>query len=462
MTPTASRFLRRSFLAGLGTAGAATLLRPLLNAEAQATGPQRLLIIHRPCGTSPQDWFPTTGGVKDWGTTPILSSFDALRSDMVVMKGIDLARNPEWNGDKHGAGLVSVMCPPPANGFPLIPGSSGEEVTDADGKAFTGTGPSVDQELLRNVPALQGTSVGSLQLGASAGSAKGSGPECLRVLSYADFNQALWPETRPDIVFNNVFASVVTGVDQGALDHAKARNKSVLDFITADLGRLQAQVPNSQLPKLESHLAAIRALETQVSGVSASCSKPVLAALPTVVAGENLNLDDVQHRTVAEQQLEIVRSAFLCDITRVATLTFSYGNSDVRMFGPISVNEGHHTLSHGGAFSTLGQIDKFYADITAKFLMDMKNTPDGTGSLLDNTLVVYFSDCCIGAEHSIENNPVAFFGGKSLGLNGGSYLQYTGRTFADLWVETFKRFGYNKTMQGAAQWNLGSLPGLYG
>ncbi len=462
MTPTASRILRRSFLAGLGTAGAASLLRPLLNAEAQATGPQRLLIIHRPCGTSPLDWFPSTGGVKDWGTSPILSSFDALRSDMVVMKGVDLPRDTEWIGDKHGAGMMSVMCPSPAHGWPLVPGAAGEDLTDADTKAITGTAASVDQELLKNVPAFQGTPLGSLQLGASAGSAKGSGEACLRVLSYADLNQPLWAETRPDIVFNNVFAGVVTGIDQGALDHNRARNKSILDFITADLGRLQAQVPSSQLPKLESHLAAIRALETQVSGVSASCSKPVLSPLPTAIPAEPLNLDDTQHQLAAQQQLEIVRSAFLCDITRVATVTFSYGNSDVKLFGPLTVGEGHHTLSHGGLMSKLGQIDKFYADITAKFLLDMKNTPDGAGSLLDNTLVVYFNDCTIGAEHSIEDAPLALFGGKSLGLNGGSYLQFTGRTVADMWVETFKRLGYNKTMQGDARWNTGPLPGLYG
>ncbi|MES1204346.1 MAG: hypothetical protein ABUS79_00280 [Pseudomonadota bacterium] len=66
--------------------------------------------------------------------------------------------------------------------------------------------------------------------------------------------------------------------------------------------------------------------------------------------------------------------------------------------------------------------------------------------MLDNTLVVYWSECSIGVDHSIPDIPVALFGGKSLGLQQGSFIKYTGRTFADLWVETFKRFGYNKCM----------------
>ncbi len=435
----------------------AALAAPLLRAEAQTAGPQRLLIIHRPCGTVPALWFPTTGGVKDWGMTPLLTPFADLRNEMVVLKGIDLPRDDNWPGDKHGAGMLAVVCPPRAvkDGWAIIPGNT--EV-DSDGKFFTGADPSVDQELLKNVASLQGPPIASLQLGASLASMKGSGPECLRAISYAGFNQALWPESRPETVFSNVFANLVLNGDTSAAERSKAKNKSILDFVTGDLTSLRARVPSSQLPKLDAHLAAIRSLEGQFSsGPSAGCSKPTLGA----ISGTG---DDSRHIQVAQQQTQIIQAAFQCDLTRVISLTYSYGNSEItsNAFPGGTGGTGHHEASHEPNETILANTEKFYAETTAQLLRNMKATREGTGTMLDNTLVVYFNECCLGDEHTIPDNPVLLFGGKSLGLNGGSYLQYTGRTFADLWVETFRRVGYNKPVHGDPFWNRGPLSGLYG
>ncbi len=464
MTPSHPRFLRRTFLSGLGGTGLCALAAPLLRAEAQAAGPQRLLIIHRPCGTRPEKWFPTTGGMKDWGMTELLKPFEAVRNEMVVLKGIDIPRSDSWLGDKHGAGMVAIMCPSPSpqNGWAYIPGSPQSDIQDDNGKSFTGTAPSVDQELLRNVPALQGTPMGSLQLGASLESMKGAGPECLRVISYAGFNQALWPESRPEAAFNNIFANLVLGGDQSAIGRARAKNKSILDFVMSDLTTLHSKVPSSQLPKLDAHLAAIRALEAQFSaGPSAGCSKPVLGALPTSTPDNDNN---ARHALAAVQQTDMIRSTFQCDLSRVVTLTYSYGNSDIAA-AAVGGNggTGHHEASHDDSAQVVqAAFEMFYNQTTAKLVLDLKNTPEGSGTMLDNTLVVYFNECCIGSGHTIEDNPILLFGGKSLGLNTGSFLPYTGRTHADLWVETFKRFGYNKPVHGDPFWNKGPLAGLYG
>ena len=133
---------RRSLLAGLGTGAAAALLRPLL-AEAQTgSGPQRLLIIHRPCGTVPAKWWPT-GGVTDWTTSPILSAFDKLRNDMVVMKGVDCPRKQEWLGNKNGAGMIAMMAPPPMDKgptdlhvWPALPQYSTTEQNDTNAQVL--------------------------------------------------------------------------------------------------------------------------------------------------------------------------------------------------------------------------------------------------------------------------------------------------------------------------------------
>ena len=73
---------------------------------------------------------------------------------------------------------------------------------------------------------------------------------------------------------------------------------------------------------------------------------------------------------------------------------------------------------------------------------DSANTPDGPGtSLLDNTFVVVFSDVCIGNTHSVPQLPLIFFGGKTVGLQTGRYLDMKGRYMNDIWASTLAVFG---------------------
>src|SRR5689334_1966199 len=105
-----TRFRRRSFFTAAGAGVAHMFLRPLL-AEAQGIVPQRLLMIHRPCGTWPDDFLPPKGTApgSDYAITPILRSFEALRHKMVVFRGVDGLPNDLANGHRHGAGLIGQI-----------------------------------------------------------------------------------------------------------------------------------------------------------------------------------------------------------------------------------------------------------------------------------------------------------------------------------------------------------------
>ena len=94
----------------MGAGVAHMFLRPLV-AEAQGIIPQRLLMIHRPCGTWPDDFLPPKGAPAGTGypITPILKSFEALRHKMVVFRGVDGPPNNTQNGDRHGAGLIGQI-----------------------------------------------------------------------------------------------------------------------------------------------------------------------------------------------------------------------------------------------------------------------------------------------------------------------------------------------------------------
>jgi hypothetical protein len=497
--------LRRTFLGGLGATAAGAVLKPLV-AQAQANAaPQRLLLIHRPCGSDMGHWWPT-GSATNWTSSPLISSFDQLRSNMVVLKGINCPRVQEWLGDKHGAGMIAMMAPAAKDKgsdlhvWPVLPGYTTAEQNDTNAKFFTSTDKTIDQLFLEKIPGLKGALIPSVQLSSSSESADKNRDCCLRVVSYsktdpiAQFPTPLWPESRPDVAFTNIFAKAMLGMDAASIARYQAQNKNVLDFMSGSLGGMRKRVPASQFPKIDAHLTAVAELQSnlQMTGSGRQCTPPMLEALPTGTGG--ISDLDMQHYKSSLEHMQIIKTMFQCDLTRVASFTFGYGNSGIRLSNvfntsglmsqykdtkgnPLVDVEGHHDISHGGGTNAGDAqyiIDKFYCDITAKLLLDMKNTPDGIGpgSLLDNTLVVFWNECSVGGSHDVVDMPVLVFGGKFLNLQGGSYLQFTNnatskRFMTDFWVQTAQAWGYKEltsysVVPNDPMWNRGSLPGIYG
>src|SRR5262245_22546297 len=132
---------RRALLGSIAAGGAGLYLRPLLAQEAGAA-PARLLIVHRPCGSRPEQFFPS-GGETDFTLTPVLEPFAALRAEMLVLGGVNCPRDPGWPGDQHAAGLITMMT---GKRFMEIPGT--DAAGDPNAKNIVGADQSVDQLLL--------------------------------------------------------------------------------------------------------------------------------------------------------------------------------------------------------------------------------------------------------------------------------------------------------------------------
>jgi len=109
-----------------------------------------------------------------------------------------------------------------------------------------------DQLLLQNVAGLQGTPIPSLQSTAYRPSSVGL--PSFKVMSYSGANGALFPESRPDQLFNRTFGSSMPALSADQIAKIKAQKGSVLDFVNKDITRLRGFVPKSQLPKLDAHL----------------------------------------------------------------------------------------------------------------------------------------------------------------------------------------------------------------
>jgi len=456
---------RRTVLAGVGAGVVGLLLRPLQAQEAGGA-PKRLLIVHRPCGTVLEDFFPATGDARNFELPKIIKSFAPVKDQMIIANGITCPREIAWPSDQHAAALITMMC-----GKKFVSIKNTDASGDPNAKNIIAPDKTIDQHLLSTVADLQvpGAKLASIQSTAYGPSA--AGLPSFKVMSYAGgtdaLNGALFPVADPQSLFNTLFVNENAGLTPEQLARKLAQGKSVLDRVNADLARLQALVPNSQKPKLEAHLAGIKALESSLQGPGTTpgkeCTPPSLTPSPAVPDG--LTADEARHLVVAQNQLSIIQTAFQCDLTRVATFTFAHGNSDLRFqkIDPanISKGEGHHSVSHDtGAGSAQARIDEIYCEQLSAFLQKMKATPDGTGTLLDNTLVVFFNECAIGNTHSIENMPVLLFGGKNLGLQTGQHLQFGGRYMNDIWAAICGAYGAPASFGDPAFGN-GPVSGLF-
>jgi hypothetical protein len=490
---TRPRLTRRAALGGLASAtGAAVLLRPLV-AEAEGIVPQRFLYIHYPCGTvsglpgegenAEWYWFPKGQAGPNYTPSPLLNLFATVKDRILPVDGVDLGEvNLESKGDKNAQGMMYMGCgwiPVAMDGFPIdsqFDPPSAKKITVPKGTK------TIDQLLLDKVPALTaplvagspGPQFPSIQLCGTETSMMGRGEPCLKVLSYAGNGQPLWGEGRSQNAFNNIFGTPM-GMDPADVARRQAQKKSMLDLVMRDLGRMRAMVPSSQYPKLDAHLTAIRELEARIAPPTGPgpgpIVKPTLVAEPTA-GHNNATPDEARHGALIENMLEIIRAAFASDLTRVVSITYAGGDNPLHPIAfcpnPSFTNNGDgHGVSFSGdgpeAIKAKGEMAAFYTRLTAQGLARMSQTPEGGGTLLDNVMGMYFTECRDGSNYARARNPFLLFGGKFLKLSAGQFLVVSSQSYVnDVWASMLTAWGVPTTTFGDPQYARGVIPGLFG
>jgi hypothetical protein len=470
------RFKRRNFLSSVG--GALGLHAMLRNAEVKAAGvtsPARLMVYHHPVGTIRNDWL-CEGSGTDFTLSRILAPFEALKSDMVVLDGLDLRMGNVGGGHERGTVIMMTGCPTRFT-------RAGQ--TEADDPCADG--PSVDQLLLAKSEALKGAPILSLQ--ALCDDRIDFQEISTRCLSY-DYtrksvqtvqggsqqeNTPMRPTLRPYDLYQRVFANVIPGGGDPSLAAARAAKKSVLDFSLRELARLRTLAPSTSRDVLDAHETAIRNLEAELDGMVDPTTCMIPEPPSTSLEGgvdDGGNHDDYGdpsassadhelHKQVAEAHLAVIRAAFACDLTRVVSFQYSPGTNHVAFqgFWPDNPNAiyMHHPVSHRisgpdiDATSNrrpevefLVEIEVWYNQLTAAFLSSLKTGAMATdvfgNTLLDHTLVPYVTEVA-RATHEWDPVPAVLFGGRSLGVAGGQFLRFDGRPHNDMWLTIAQALG---------------------
>jgi hypothetical protein len=466
-TTTRRNLLRAAGGIGLAAPFAGLLARSKPSHGATGTAPKRLLVLDMPNAVWRSDWLPTGGRNVDAGTGdatvfqfgPQSAWFDKIKQYTTFIEGVPIARP---GGDPHVAGQIHFMT---------------GGVIPADGAEMSKF-PSIDQILAKKSPLFQGASAAPSVTWSGHTQGDGLRPH-IHIISFDDAAtpQPIFPQNSPILAYNSIFAGFMPGAttaDQTAqLAAALKQNKSVLDYVENSVQRMSTRVSAAEKIRLQTHLDGLRELEMRFSQMSGGPTANVTLPDSTKLQGLVVN-DTPHHQAVVQGFLGLAKAGFGFDRTRVATLMFASGHNWVVLkdYVPAITQTGRvHEITHmsyTGKNLDLRLITNWYGDIVNNFVLDLANTLDVDGSsMLDNTLIVFFSEVSIigdgiDAQHDPKNTPLAVIGGKNVGHVGGRCLRYTNRTTNDFWTAVGRQLGLDSTyVMGNPTDNNGGFPELF-
>jgi hypothetical protein len=445
------RLNRRAFMrAGIGGLAGATVAAPLLGslgARAQAESfPTRLLVFFTPNGMNPDVWFPTPGASEtDFTLGAVHQPLAAFRDRMLITSGINMESLQVGPGEPHQRGMGAVLT-----GTHLQEGN----FVGGDGTlAGWGDGISLDQHVANHIG--QSTPYKSLELGVRV-----LGSEVRHRINYAGPAQPLPPQVNPRQAWNTLFADIGTEPSEAAA--TKARRQRILAAAREQFLALRPRLSSSDLQKLDQHHTYVAEMETRLEAtgeLGEQCQQP--AQPPFMLQPEHEdNMDEV-----VPLQIDMMVMALACDLTRVGTLQMSSGANNIR-FPHLSSYTDDHQLSHAGPSDTTSQGEfaqrrAWYAEQFAYLLGQLDAIPEGDGTLLDHTLILWCNELAQGNTHSHANMPFLLAGGQSVGLQTGRYVQYAGARHNDLLIAMMNAMGVSGNTFGDANYCNGPLAGLF-
>jgi hypothetical protein len=416
---------RREMLRAVG----ATVALPLLDSMVPAFGGsrvsaaaavRRLGVIYVPNGIMMPWWTPKTEGAG-FEFPDILKPLEPYRDHLRVLSGL----NGVNGGGPHAGASTRFLTATAAK--------------HSDSELVAGV--SMDQFAARQLG--QYTQLASLELAIEGRDFAGScdiGYSCgyTNTIAWRSETTPLPMENDPRVVFERLFG------DGGTTD-AKTRaarlktDRSILDAVTEKTASLQSRLGAKDRAKLSDYLDAVRDVERRIQRAEEqSASNPEVPAVAQP-AGVPARYDD--H---AKLMFDLQVLAYQADVTRV--ITFMLGREiSGRTYPEINVFEAHHPTSHHqndpAKIATVRKINTFHTSLFAYYLERLRATPDGDGSLLDHTLVLYGAGMSDSNAHSPNDLPILLAGGAAGPVTGGRHIKYAKDPLANLHLSIMDKVG---------------------
>ena len=416
---------RRTFLKGIG----ATLSLPLLDAmvpaataleKTPAKPVRRLGYVFMPMGCDITRWTPP-GGEKLDKLSPILSSLEPVKQDVTIVSNLELANAyPGSHATSNSAFLSAAKA----------------KVTEST-DYYLGT--TADQIAAHHIG--QSTHLPSREMAMDLLKLVGqcdNGYACVyqNNLSWSSPTTPLPAEAHPRIVFESLFGEGGTAKERRA---ALRKRASLLDSISEEITRLQRDLGPADRAKLEEYLTAVREVERRIQTAESDAAKN---QLPDLDRPMGVPASYADH---ARLMFDLQVLALQGDVTRVITFQLARETSN-RTYPEIGVPDPHHPLSHHGnnpeKVALMAKINSFHVSLFAEFVLKLKKTTDGNGSLLDHSLYLYGSGMGNPNVHDHTNLPTIVAGGGTGKMRGGRHIQYDKPTpLANLHLSLLNKVG---------------------
>jgi hypothetical protein len=416
MIVTGKHLPRRTFLRGLG----ATLALPMLDcmtpafaAPAATRAPMRLAFTYVPNGVTMPEWTPAGSG-RDFTLSRILKPLAPYRDDTLVLTGL-AHRNANALGDGPGDHARAAAC--------YLTGVHPKKTAGSDIR----NGVSVDQIAAQHWASE--TRLPSLELGCDDSRTVGncdSGYSCAYTnsLSWRSETTPMPPEANPRLVFERLFGAFDNGEDAATRARRMRSRRSVLDLVAHRTQSLMHDLGTSDRRKMDEYLGSVREIERRID-VAEHDMRDLRPGIdkPTGIP--------VGYDEYVKLMFDLQVIAFQTDLTRVVTMMMGREGS-LRTYPEIGVPDPHHPLTHHGGKSDwiekVTQINELHMRLFADFIGTLKTTPDGDGTLLDHTVVVYGSGISDGDRHTHEDLPVLLVGRGHGHIHPGRHVVYPSDT----------------------------------
>ena len=434
---------RRTFLRGMG----ASLALPLLDAmvpsmtalaKTAADPVRRLGFVYMPMGCDIARWTPPGEG-RLIELSPSLQSLSPVVDQLTVLTNLELKNAyPGTHATSNAAFLSAAKA-------------KWTESTDYH------LGTTVDQIAAKQIG--QETVLPSLELAMDLLQMVGqcdNGYACVyqNNLSWSSPTTPLPAEAHPRIVFERLFGEGGSTADRRA---ALRRRASLLDWVSEDMSRLQRQLGAGDRTKVSEYLDTIREVERRIQKAESDSGDQ----LPDLDRPVGVPASYADH---AKLMFDLQTLAMQGDVTRVITFQLARETS-TRTYPEIGVADPHHPLTHHGndpeKIARMAKINAFHVSLFAYYLEKLKSTPDGAGTLLDHSVVLYGSGMGNPNVHDHVNLPIIVAGGGAGRMKGGRHITYAEPTpLANLHLTLLEKVGVRLDRFADSQGTISELLAL--
>jgi hypothetical protein len=398
-----------------------SMVPALTHAQSAARPPLRFGAVYVPNGCPIPFWMPP-GEAGALTLTPILKPLEPFRDQLTVIN--QLSRAGGANVTDHAVSSAGWLS-----------GAVAKQTEAEDIRV----GVSIDQVLAREIG--QDTPFPSLEYatedftGYIGGCVPGYSCTYMNTISWASETAPLPMEINPRVAFERLFGRAGTSEDRLRRMH---EDRSILDSVAEEAQALKQAVSAPDRTRLDSYLENLREIERRIERTEARNSAELTALTAPVGIPESFE----EHMGL---MFDLLAVAYQADLTRV--FTFMTGReASQRTYPGLGMSQTHHDTSHHGQdplkMEQHAKINTYFTQLFAGFLDTLRAAPEGDGSVLDNSLIVYGTGMSDGQAHNSYPLPFAVVGGAGGELRGNRYLiapEWT--SIANLWVGVAGLFG---------------------